>query len=789
MNRLAMPGICLLAFTILLIHNSKAIPQSNEMEPPHIIPQPLSIETHPGSMEITKRTVIVYPFLNPDLKFVAGYLKEALRTSTGLTLRFVDLPERPEKDYILLDLAPNDSTGKEGYRLNATEEGVTIVGGDAAGTFYGMQTLLQLLPPETYSPAPTRRTSRILPSVSIQDKPRFGWRGMMLDVSRHFFPKSFVKQFIDYLAMHKMNTFHWHLCDDQGWRVEIKKYPRLTKLSAWRTNREDMHWNIRPPQKAGEKATYGGFYSQKDIKEVIRYAAARHITIVPEIEMPAHATAVIAAYPQFSCTGGPFTVPTGSLWPIKDIYCAGNDSVFTFLEDVLSEVSALFPGKYIHIGGDEADKTEWKRCPKCQARIKTEGLKNEGELQSYFVKKIEKVLASKGKRLIGWDEILEGGLPPEATVMSWRGISGGIEAAKSGHDVVMAPTSNCYFDYYQGDPQFEPVAIGGYLPIKTVYSFDPTPDTLTSEEAKHILGTQANLWAEFLPNGAKVEYMAFPRIAAIAEVGWSARSRRDWGSFAERLEAQLKRYLARRINTSRSPFSVAMKDSFDAANGRRIVELQTEIGQDLIRYTTDGSAPRPGSPLYTGPIVLEKGATITATTFRGNERLGDVRRKTFFLTPSGPMTATLLSPLDPPYGGEGASALVDNRRANGGSRDKQWAGVKGKDFRAVIDLGNERVVRTLSAGFYHSSAELIFLPVTVTFEISIDGVKFRKATSLKNSVSPKTERPFVKDFVANLKITRARYIRITAKSLVSTPGWHKMAGQPVWLLIDEVFAE
>jgi hexosaminidase len=789
MNRLAVPVACLLAVLNLLTCQSQASPESTEMKPPHIIPQPLSIETHPGSMEITRRTVIAYPISNADLKFVAGFLKQALKSSTGLQLRIVDLAKRPEKNYIVLGVGPDDTTGKEGYRLNATDEGVTIVGGEAAGTFYGVQTLLQLLPPEVYSSAPARRTSWTIPSVSIQDKPRFGWRGMMLDVSRHFFPKSFVKKFIDYLAMHKMNTFHWHLCDDQGWRLEIKKHPRLTKVSAWRVDREGLYWNVRPPQKAGERATYGGFYTQKDIKDVVEYAAARHITVVPEIEMPAHATAVVAAYPQFSCTGGPFTVPPGGLWPIKDIYCAGNDSVFAFLEDVLSEVSALFPGKFIHIGGDEADKTEWRRCPKCQARIKTEGLKNEAELQSYFIKKIEKVLASQGKRLIGWDEILEGGLAPQATVMSWRGTIGGIEAAKSGHDVVMSPTSNCYFDYYQGDPQFEPVAIGGFLPIKTVYSFEPTPDTLTSEEAKHILGTQANLWAEFSPDGAKVEYMAFPRIAAIAEVGWSARTRREWGSFAERLEVQLKRYRARGINTSRTPFSVAMRDSFDAPNGRRIVELRTEIGQDRIRYTTDGSAPGPGSALYATPLVLRKETSIAATTFRGNERLGDVRRKTYFLTPSGPMTATLLSPLDPPYVGDGASALVDNRRASGGSRDKQWVGVQGKDFKAVIDLGNARTIRRISAGFYHSSAELMFLPAMVTYEVSLDGVKFRKAASLKNSVSPKTERPFVKDFVANLKRTRARYIRFTARSLVTTPGWHKMAGQPVWLLTDEVFAE
>jgi hexosaminidase len=731
----------------------------------------------------------VYPISRAELKFEAKYLQEILKASTGFSLRIVDLSGRPETNFIALGVGFADELGPEGYSLNATETGVSITGGDAAGMFFGIQTLFQLLPPDVYRRGKTRIRSWAIPCVSIQDRPRYGWRGMMLDVSRHFFPAAFVKKFIDYLAMHKLNTFHWHLCDDQGWRVEIRKYPRLTKLSSWRADREGMHWSTRPAQKPGEKATYGGFYTQKDLKDIVKYAAQRHITIVPEIEMPAHASAVIAAYPEFSCTGGPFTVATGSLWPIKDIYCAGNDSVFMFLQNVLSEVADIFPGRFIHIGGDEANKTEWRRCPKCQARIKTEGLKDEAELQSYFVRRIEKFLGSKGKRLIGWDEILEGGLPPEATVMSWRGVSGGIAAAKSGHDVVMSPTSHCYFDYYQGDWRFEPAAIGGYLPIQIVYSYEPTPDTLTSDEAKHILGTQANLWAEFLPDPATVEYMAFPRIAAIAEVGWTAKDRRNWDDFAQRLATQVKRYSARGIKASRSPFSVAMYDSLDVTTEKRIVELRAEIGQNRIHYTLDGTPPTPGSPKYDAPIVLSTGATVSATTFNGNEKLGVVRHKEFFLSSPGKTEVTFLSEPDTPYDAAGASSLTDNRRAESGARDKQWLGVKGKDFKAVIDLGSVRAVKKLAAGFYHSSAELIFLPRLVTYEVSLDGKKFRKVATLKNRVSPKTERPFVKDFVTTLIRTKARYIRISANSLIRCPMWHKRGGEPVWLLVDEVFVE
>ncbi|MEK9137784.1 MAG: family 20 glycosylhydrolase, partial [Bacteroidota bacterium] len=355
---------------------------------------------------------------------------------------------------------------------------------------------LQLMSPGVFAPEPVKKRTWTIPCVAIRDWPRFEWRGMHLDVSRHFLPKKFIKTYIDMLAMHKMNVFHWHLTDDQGWRLEIKKYPKLIEVTAWRVDREDQHWNHRDPPREGEKATYGGYYTQDEIREIVKYADERNITVVPEIEMPAHTTALLAAYPQYSCTGGPFDVPPGGVWPITDIFCAGNDSTFYFLQDVLTEVMDLFPGKYIHIGGDEADKKEWKACAKCQARIKQEELKDEAELQSYFVKRIEKFIVSKGRRLIGWDEILEGGLAPEATVMSWRGTEGGIAATRQGHDAVMTPGSHCYFDHYQGKQEFEPLAIGGYTPLSKVYSYEPIPDSLTPEEAKHILGAQGNVWTE-----------------------------------------------------------------------------------------------------------------------------------------------------------------------------------------------------------------------------------------------------------------------------------------------------
>jgi len=447
----------------------------------------------------------------------------------------------------------------EGYNLEVQNDRIEIKAAKPAGFFYAIQTLRQLLPAEIESLRKRENIDWLVPVVSITDYPAFKWRGFMLDVARHFFPKEDVFRLIDFLALHKINTLQLHLVDDQGWRIEIKKYPKLTEVGAWRVDREDKPWNERAKKQAGETATYGGFYTQEDIKEMVTYAQERYITIVPEIEMPAHVSSALAAYPQFSCTGGPFTVPSGGKWPDNDIYCAGNDSTFLFLQDILSEVIDLFPSKYIHIGGDEANKTEWESCLKCKARMKTENLKNVNELQSYFINRIEKFINSKSRVLIGWDEIHERGLTADAVIMGWQGIQSGIDAAKQGHDVVMAPNSFVYLDYYQGPKRKEPLAIGGYLPLKTVYSFNPIPNELNAEAAKHILGAQANLWTEFVPNIKQAEYMMFPRIAALAEVVWSHKEVRNWDDFARRIQLVMKRYDQMGINYSKSGYKVSDK--------------------------------------------------------------------------------------------------------------------------------------------------------------------------------------------------------------------------------------
>lgn len=440
----------------------------------------------------------------------------------------------------------------------------------------------------------------------------------MLDVGRYFYPVEFIKKYIDYMAMHKLNTFHWHLTEDHGWRIEIKKHPRLTQVGAWREGTQ-----IGSREQIDERP-HGGYYTQEQIREVVAYASERYVNVVPEIEMPGHTLAALVAYPELSCTGGPFRMPLQ--WGIQeDIYCAGNEQTFIFLEDVLAEVAELFPSPIIHIGGDEAPKARWKACPKCQARIKSEGLKDEHELQSYFIKRIEQFLLTKGKRLIGWDEILEGGLAPNASVMSWRGIEGGIAAAKQHHDVVMSPTSYLYFDYYQGDPALEPKAIGGLLPLEKVYSYEPTPAELSQEEAKYIIGTQGNVWAEFIHTPEKVEYMTFPRAAALAEVAWTPARLKDWDGFKKRMERQYERYDAMGMNASKSAYNVLPDVAVDAAEtGKASVSFRTGSHDLEILYTLDGSEPTLESLKYTIPFTVSRPTVIKAATFRGGKQISKV---------------------------------------------------------------------------------------------------------------------------------------------------------------------
>jgi hexosaminidase len=603
-----------------------------------LIPKPLKLERMEGVFPVTRDTRIVVDPGNSEVAAVGTYLQLELGRSTGYA--FVMEESRPgivSRGTILLTISP-PATGDsrdESYELLVTGDGVRISARRVAGLFYGVQTLRQLLPPQAYAREIGRNVSWTVPALRIEDTPRFSWRGMMLDVSRHFFPKSFVKECIDIAASHKLNTFHWHLTDDQGWRIQITRYPKLTSVGAWRVDREQFPWKRRKPADAGEVATYGGFYTQDDIREVVAYAKSRYVTIVPEIEMPGHAMAALSGYPEFSCTGGPFTVRTGGYWPITDIFCAGNDSTFAFLQNILSEVVELFPGEYFHVGGDEANKANWKKCPRCQARIAAEHLKNEEELQSYFIRRIEKFLNAKGKRLIGWDEILEGGLAPNATVMSWRGIEGGINAARQNHDVVMTPTSNCYFDYYQGR-NGEPEAIGGYLPLEKVYGYEPVPEALNATEARHILGVQGNLWTEYIPHSKHAEYMLLPRLSALAEVAWCAPEQKDYDGFVGRLKKQYARFDQMGLNYRVTPPEFAPNGGHVLLDSQKRVEVK--LSNDTpgrVHYTLDGTEPSFSSPLYAGPIVLERNSVLKAKTVMAGGKESPVTTAVFsFVDPN-----------------------------------------------------------------------------------------------------------------------------------------------------------
>ncbi len=494
-----------------------------------IIPQPSQLNMREGTFLLGQETGIFYDAENTDLKNIAGLFKKYLQKYYGF-----QLPENAKaKGSVTFRLIKSLPLGDEGYMLKVDKKGILITASAPAGIFYGVQTLKQMIP------VPQEDNTRLAVNyVDIKDQPRFKWRGLHLDVGRHFFPVSFIKKYLDYMAMYKLNTFHWHLTEDQGWRLEIKKYPELTEISHWRDQTVVGHAR---DSEVYDGIGYGGFYTQDQVKDLVKYAAERYITIVPEIEMPGHTSAVLAAFPELGCTGGPYKVETS--WGVKkEVFCAGKEETFRFLENVLDEVCELFPSEYIHIGGDECPKDRWKECPACQKRMKDEGLSSEHELQSYFIQRIEKYLNSKGRQIIGWDEILEGGLAPGATVMSWRGEKGGIAAAKEKHNVVMSPNSYLYFDYYQSeDTEKEPLAIGGFLPLEKVYSYEPVPKELADDEKHFILGAQANVWTEYIASTMKAEYMLFPRVCALAEVVWSPKDKKNFTDFEKRMDTEYQR--------------------------------------------------------------------------------------------------------------------------------------------------------------------------------------------------------------------------------------------------------
>lgn len=740
-----------------------------------IIPQPQSMVLGKGHFQFTQETIFVIdPALMPArLPFLkqfecASGFKFAIQKAAILT------------NSVVIDT--DKSLPKEGYTLAVTPQQISIKAADYNGALYALQTLRQLLPNEVESTELVKR-DWLVPAVTITDAPQYQWRGLMLDVSRHFFPKEYILKTLDRMAMLKLNTFHFHLVDNEGWRIEIKKYPKLTEVGAWRVDQEDKLWDERTPNPANAFANpatapkkYGGFYTQEDIKEIVAYATARGITVIPEIEMPAHAMSAIAAYPELSCHKRPIGVPSGAVWPITDIYCAGQEETFDFIEEVLTEVLALFPSQYIHVGGDEATHTEWERCPKCQLRMKEHQLKNVHQLQSYFIKRIDDFLTSKGRTLVGWDEIMDGGLAKNAVVMNWRGIEVGKKALAQGNPIVL--TSDCYIDNYQGLPDYEPQANGGYLPLKKLYNYNLEKEALAdaSIEKNKVLGTQANLWAEHVGSTEHSEYMLFPRLLALAEISWTNDKLKDWDSFMRRTQHFMQRMDVMGIHYARSVYQVV--PTVENKEGNIYLKLECEVPNADIRYAL-GDTPIEKGEKYTAPIAIKATTTYKAAVFSANATNTITSGQITFHKAIGKPVS--YSPLyHKSYQGQGEGTLTNVIRGTKNFHDGQWLGWLGDDVTLTLDLGETTEVSEVRIGAMDAQSSGIYFPERLTVALSADGKNYREIAAQEEPCTIKG-KPSLKDFVLKFDPKSTRYLQIQLKNVKTPP-----KGGDAWLFIDEI---
>ena len=578
-----------------------------------IIPLPSTYELKPGTFYITGQSSIGIDKSDPEMTALANYFNEEISDATGFSLPVNN------SGTIIFQLGEHKELGEEGYQLSISSDQLILSAYKHHGIFNGIQSVLQLLPPEIKSKTVQADATWSINCIEVTDKPQFAWRGLMLDVSRHFFTKQEVKKFIDQMAEYKYNVFHWHLTDDQGWRLEVKSLPRLTAIGAWRAPRVGNWWE-REPQLPTDSLSYGGYYTTEDIREIVEYAQQRYVTIVPEIDIPGHSMAALSAYPEISCTGGPFHVNVGNTFytEIENSLCAGNEQTFEVLDSVFAEVARLFPSPYIHIGGDECYKGFWEKCPKCKMRMQKEHLKNLEELQSYFVKRVAAMVQKRGTQVIGWDEILEGGLAPEAIVMSWRGMKGGIEAAKQGHSVIMTPTDHCYLDFYQGDPTVEPNTYS-MLRLQDCYKYQLIPDSV---DASLIMGGQGNLWTESVPHYRQVEYMIWPRALAISETLWTDARLRNWKFFVNRVEQQFERFDRSGVNYARSIYDPIIYPHWDKERQLKIA-MKTEIEGLSLFYTFDNTIPDIYSNMYTDTLSIPQNASmLRVAAYKGQEQAG-----------------------------------------------------------------------------------------------------------------------------------------------------------------------
>lgn len=743
----------------------------------NLIPYPQTLTPRTGSFTFSKRTVILCPSDQAEVLKLAQQFAVQFELVSGLKLEIKDLTKAvPDNALIFQPDAKFENA--EAYRLTVSPRGIRIQAKAANGFFYGLQTLYQLMPVEIYGKKLNADKKWSARAVEISDAPRFAYRGLHLDVCRHFFPVEFIKKYIDAMAIHKLNTFHWHLTEDQGWRIEIKKYPKLTEIGSRRDETMVGYYYDRLPQQFDGKP-YGGYYTQAEAREVVAYAKERFITIIPEIELPGHAQAAIASYPFLSCTQDS-TVKVATKWGVfKDVYCP-RDTTFGFLQDVLTEIMDIFPSTYIHIGGDECPKDRWKACPDCQALIRKLNLKDENGLQSYFVHRIERFLNSKGRKIIGWDEILDGGLDPNATVMSWRGTQGGITAAKAGNDVIMTPGEFCYFDHCQSDPIAEPLSIGGFLPLQKVYQYEPVPTELSATEARHVLGAQANVWSEYLPTSESVEYMVFPRLSAMSEVLWTPKPNRNWDSFAKRMPSEFRRYEQVGIKPSTAFYDPQFHSTITSDKKLQIT-LSCDCPGAEIHYRIDGQLI-----IYTAPFTLPASAEVTAMAFVGGKQPGKPITKSFQVSKLTGLTYTQ-SMKSAWYDGGNVSALTDGAIGNTKTYD-QWVGFgKGKDVEVVVDMLAVQKLERFSVGMLNAPAMCALISPDINLYGSTDGVNYQLLAN-KKQVPPASFGKVIVRAELTFPATNVRYLKLQLKNPGFCPD-NKLEGTECGtMFLDEIGA-
>ena len=748
-----------------------------ETEDCPILPRPQQVDRQQGQYVMRGEQTVAFPDSSAGAHTVFRYLSEALRPA-GISLKQV-APEAKAS----IRWSFSDQLAEEAYTLTITPEAISICSNPSAkGLFYGVQSLLQLLPPSAWDTKQKPAESYQLPAMNLTDAPRFAYRGAMMDVGRNFLPKEAVLKMLDLMAFYKLNSFHFHLTDDQGWRIEIKKYPRLTEKGAYRKQTQVGHCDYYFPRRY-DGIEKRGFYTQDEIREIVRYAADRFITVIPEIEMPGHSSAALACYPELSCGLGKTYVVRDYYDVFDEVYCP-KEHTFRFLEDVLTEVIDLFPSHYIHIGGDECPKKAWKKCSHCQALMKQLNLPDESALQSWFIHRIEKFVNSRGRDIIGWDEILEGGLAPRATVMSWRGEAGGIEAARQQHSVIMTPGEYCYFDFYQEDPEEAPLAIGGYLPLDKVYSYNPLPGELTAEEQKYIIGVQANIWGEYIQTPDYFEYMTFPRLIAMSEVQWTQPERKDFASFARRLDREFERLGYRGVNACRHFYNVLIEGGWKEEKKNFEVDLHTLCPDADIRYAIGDSVITPSSARYEHPIVLTEEATVYAQAFRQGKPLGNVTRRTFAVNKATGCRYACTPAAEWEYTQED-TGLTDGVR--GYAKNLRCWGRLGQDTaRVTLTLHQTDTLREVRFASVWRPANELWPPRAVRVSVSTDGQQFttvgEQALTYDFSPTEGTRYPVTIHFSP----VKAVYLQVEWLPTERCPKGYFNEGNPCKLAIDEL---